>query len=387
MKFAIAQLNPTIGDLTYNAQQVLEAARQADRLGAQVLVTTELVLCGYPPRDLLLRPGFIQAMADTLEALAQDLPPHLAVLVGYAAANPKARYSGEKPLFNSTALLQGGRVEQVFHKQLLPTYDVFDENRYFAAGQGPSSFTLPCGDWGIRVGVTICEDLWNDEEFWGGRSYPRNPIAELAGEGVDIVVNLSASPYSLNKVQLRAAMLAHSAARFRCPILYVNQVGANDDLIFDGTSMALNRQGDLVGRLPAFQAGLAVVEYDPVERDLQPATVAPLPEDDNAALWSALVLGVRDYTHKCGFTKAVIGLSGGIDSALVAAIAAAALGPDQVLGVLMPSPYSSGHSVTDAIALADNLGIAHQTLAIGPLMTDYDQALDAMFADTSPGIA
>ncbi|MGB3309292.1 MAG: NAD+ synthase [Nodosilinea sp.] len=387
MKFAIAQLNPTIGDLTHNAQQVLDAAHQADRLGAQVLVTTELVLCGYPPRDLLLRPGFIQAMAETLDDLAKDLPPHLSVLVGYAAANPKARYSGEKPLFNSTALLQNGRVQQVFHKQLLPTYDVFDENRYFAAGQGPSSFTLPCGDWGIRVGVTICEDLWNDEEFWGGRSYPQNPIADLASEGVDIVINLSASPYSLNKAQLRAAMLAHSAARFRCPILYVNQVGANDDLIFDGTSMAFNRQGELVGQLPAFQAGLAIVEYDPITHDLQSATIASLPADENEALWSALVLGVRDYTHKCGFSKAVIGLSGGIDSALVAAIAAAALGPDNVLGVLMPSPYSSEHSVTDAIALVQTLGIAYQTLAIGPLMTDYDQVLDPMFAGTSPGIA
>lgn len=387
MKFAIAQLNPTIGDLAHNAQQVLDAARQADRLGAQVLVTTELMLCGYPPRDLLLRPGFIQAMAQTLDRLAQDLPSHLAVLVGYAAANPKALYSGEKPLFNSTALLQGGKVQQVFHKQLLPTYDVFDEDRYFAPGQGPSSFTLPCGDWGIRVGVTICEDLWNDEEFWGGRSYPRNPIADLAREGVDLVINLSASPYSVNKAQLRANMLAHSAARFRCPILYVNQVGANDDLIFDGTSMAFNRQGILVARLPAFQAGLAVVEYDPILRDLPPGPLAPLPADENEALWSALVLGVRDYTHKCGFAKAVIGLSGGIDSALVAAIAAAALGPDNVLGVLMPSPYSSDHSVTDALALAQTLGIAHETLAIGPLMTGYDQVLDPMFAGTSPGIA
>ncbi|MBE9136067.1 NAD+ synthase [Nodosilinea sp. LEGE 07088] len=387
MKFAIAQLNPTIGDLAHNAQQVLNAARQADQLGAQILVTTELVLCGYPPRDLLLRPSFIQAMAQTLEDLALALPPHLAVLVGYAAANPKARYSGEKPLFNSTALLQGGQVQQVFHKQLLPTYDVFDEDRYFAPGQGPSSFTLPCGDWGIRVGVTICEDLWNDEEFWGGRSYARNPIADLAGDGVDLVINLSASPYSLHKAQLRSAMLAHSAARFRCPILYANQVGANDDLIFDGASLAFDRQGELVARLPAFQAGLAVVDYDPVKGDLTPGEVAPLPTDDNEALWSALVLGVRDYTHKCGFAQAVIGLSGGIDSALVAAIAAAALGPDNVLGVLMPSPYSSAHSVSDALALAQALGIAHQTLAIGPLMADYDQVLDPLFADTSPGIA
>ncbi|HSM81674.1 MAG TPA: NAD+ synthase [Nodosilinea sp.] len=387
MKFAIAQLNPTIGDLAHNAQQVLEAAHQADRLGAHVLVTTELVLCGYPPRDLLLQPGFIEAMAHTLERLAAEVPPHLAVLVGYAAANPKARYSGEKPLYNSTALLQGGKIQQVFHKQLLPTYDVFDEHRYFAPGQGASHFTVPLGDWGVRLGVTICEDLWNDEEFWGGRSYARNPIADLAQAGVDLVINLSASPYSLHKAQLRTAMLSHSAARFRCPILYANQVGANDDLIFDGTSLAFNRQGTLVARLPSFQAGLAVVEYDPVQRDVCAAEVAPLPADENEAIWSALVLGVRDYTRKCGFAKAVIGLSGGIDSALVAAIAAAALGPDQVLGILMPSPYSSEHSLSDALALADTLGIAHQTLAIGPLMADYDRVLDPLFAGTNPGIA
>lgn len=273
MKFAIAQLNPTIGDLAHNAQQVLAAAQQAEQLGATVLITTELVLCGYPPRDLLLRPGFIEAMAHTLEQLATDLPPQMTVLVGFAAANPSARHQGEKPLFNSTALLREGRVQQVFHKQLLPTYDVFDEDRYFAPGDGPSTFTLPLGDEAgesLTLGVTICEDLWNDEEFWGGRSYPRNPIADLAEAGVDVVINLSASPYSVNKQHLRAAMLAHTATRFRCPILYANQLGANDDLIFDGTSMAFNRQGDLVARLASFQTGLAVVEYDPTKGDFCP---------------------------------------------------------------------------------------------------------------------
>ncbi|TVQ08868.1 MAG: NAD+ synthase [Leptolyngbya sp. DLM2.Bin27] len=387
MKFAIAQLNPTVGDLAHNAQLVLDAAQQAAQLGAQVLVTTELVLCGYPPRDLLLQPGFIAAMAQTLERLAQQVPPHLAVLVGYAAAHPKARYTGEKPLFNSTALLQGGRVRQVFHKQLLPTYDVFDEHRYFAPGQGPSSFTVPLGDWGLRIGVTICEDLWNDEEFWGGRSYARNPIADLADDGVDLVINLSASPYSLNKAQLRAAMLSHSAARFRCPILYANQVGANDDLIFDGTSMVFDRQGELVSRLPSFAAGLTVIDYDPIKRDFILGDIAPLPASEPEAIWSALVLGVRDYARKCGFAQVVIGLSGGIDSALVAAIAAAALGPDRVLAILMPSPHSSEHSVADALALCESLGIAHQTLAIGPLMADYDQVLGPLFTGTDPGIA
>ena len=387
MKIAIAQLNPTVGDLSHNAQQIVAAAQQAQDLEAQVLVTTELALCGYPPRDLLLWPGFITAMAQQLEALAAELPPELAVLVGYASANPNALQRGEKPLFNSTALLQGGQVQQVFHKQLLPTYDVFDEDRYFAPGTGPSRFTLSTPEGDVNLGVTICEDLWNDEEFWGGRSYPRNPIADLAEAGVDVVINLSASPYSLQKPQLRAAMLTHSATRFRCPILYANQVGANDDLIFDGTSMAFNRQGERVARLPSCQPGLMVVEYDLAKADLLPGTIAPLPTDDNEALWLALVLGVKDYARKCGFRKAVVGLSGGVDSALVAAIAAAALGPEQVLAVLMPSPYSSDHSVSDALALCDTLGLPHHTLAIGPLMTGYDQVLDPLFADTEPGIA
>ena len=387
MKIAIAQLNPIIGDLSHNADQILATAQQAHSQGAQVLVTTELALCGYPPRDLLLRPGFIAAMAQRLEDLAAELPPELAVLVGYAAANPNALQRGEKPLFNSTALLQGGQVHQVFHKQLLPTYDVFDEDRYFAPGTGPSRFTLTTPEGDVNLGVTICEDLWNDEEFWGGRSYPRNPIADLAEAGVDLVINLSASPFSVQKPQLRAAMLTHSATRFRCPILYANQVGANDDLIFDGTSMAFNRQGELVARLPSCQTGLMVVDYDLAKADLLPGTVAPLPTDDNEALWLALVLGVKDYARKCGFRKVVVGLSGGVDSALVAALAAAALGPDQVLAVLMPSPYSSDHSVSDALALCDTLGLPHHTLAIGPLMADYDQVLDPIFAGTASGIA
>jgi NAD+ synthase (glutamine-hydrolysing) len=220
----------------------------------------------------------------------------------------------------------------------------------------------------------------------GGRSYPRNPIADLADQGVDLVINLSASPYSVNKQQLRTAMLSHSASRFGCPIIYANQVGANDDLIFDGTSMAFNAQGEVVCRLPSYQTGLAVVDYDPAAQDFQPNTLWPLPMDDNQAIWSALVLGVRDYARKCGFGKAVVGLSGGIDSALVMAIATAALGRDNVLGVLMPSPYSSDHSVTDALALCKNLNIPHETLPIGPLMQEYDQTLAAVFADTPPGI-
>ncbi len=387
MKLAIAQLNPTIGDLTHNAGQILEAAHRAHDQGAALLITTELALCGYPPRDLLLRPSFIQAMIDQLNQLSTEVPRDLAVLVGVAAANPKARERGEKALYNSTALLRNGQVEQVFHKSLLPTYDVFDEDRYFQPGQGPNTFELKHQDQTLVVGVTICEDLWNDEEFWGGRSYPRNPIADLAEQGVDVVINLSASPYSVNKQQLRASMLAHSASRFHCPIIYANQVGANDDLIFDGTSMAFNRQGKIVGRLPSFQTGLTVMDYDLTQGDLRSGTVWPLPPTENEAIWSALVLGVRDYAYKCGFKAAVIGLSGGIDSALVLTIAAAALGKDNVFGVLMPSPYSSDHSISDALKLCHNLEIRHETLAIDNLMAGYDATLEGLFAGTEPGVA
>ncbi|HEY9737892.1 MAG TPA: NAD+ synthase [Trichocoleus sp.] len=388
MKIAIAQLNPTIGDLAGNAQQVLEAAQQAEQLGADLLVTTELVLCGYPPLDLLLRPSFIDEMGLTVEQLARELPADLPALVGLATANPQARERGGKVLYNSTALLHQGQIQQVFHKQLLPTYDVFDEARYFAEGQGSCQFEL-CDRSGssIRIGVTICEDLWNDEKFWGGRSYVRNPIADLAEAGVDLVVNLSASPYSVNKQKLRESMLGHSATRFHCPIVYANQVGANDDLIFDGSSVAFNRQGEVVARVASFQRDLVLVEYDTQARDLLPGPKVPLFTSEDAEIWSALVLGVRDYAQKCGFSKAVIGLSGGIDSALVAAIAAAALGPENVFGVLMPSPYSSDHSISDALTLCENLGIGSETLPIGDLMQGYDKTLAGLFAGTEFGIA
>ncbi|MDA0268382.1 MAG: NAD+ synthase [Cyanobacteria bacterium] len=388
MKVTIAQLNPIIGDLANNAQQILAAAHQAAHQGVRLVLTPELSLCGYPPRDLLLRPGFIQAMGTTLADLAAQLPATVAVLVGFAERNPTAGDRGGKPLFNSMALLDGGKVQRIFHKQLLPTYDVFDEDRYFEPGDQVNHFELAVGDGTtLHLGVTICEDLWNDEEFWGQRSYPNNPIASLKAAGADLIVNLSASPYSLNKQRTREALLSHSAARFDVPILYANQIGANDDLIFDGGSLAFDRSGTLVGRAQSFQPDTLCLTYDPQAKDLQPSTVAPAITDPNGEIWSALVLGVQDYARKCGFSKAVIGLSGGIDSAIVAAIAAAALGPEQVLGVLMPSPYSSDHSVGDAKALAENLGIHQTTLAIGELMAGYDHTLEHLFADTEFGVA
>jgi len=389
MKLAIAQLNPTIGDLTGNAQQILAAARTVDAQGVNLLLTPELSLCGYPPRDLLLNPSFVESMATTLQQLAQDLPPQLAVLVGMVEPNPQAQVSGGRPLFNSIAWLQQGKVQEVFHKRLLPFYDVFDEYRYFEPGLQSNSFTLEVQESKskIKIGVTICEDLWNDEEFWGKRNYAVNPIGDLAQKGVDLIVNLSASPYTTNKQRVREAMLRHAATHYQQPILYANQVGGNDDLIFDGCSIGFNRSGEMVCRGSSFETDLLILEFDEEKRDLIPTTVRSAPASEDEEIWKALVLGVRDYTRKCGFSKVAIGLSGGIDSALVAAIASVALGKENVLGVLMPSPYSSDHSVNDALELAENLGIQTHTLPIGQVMQAYDQTLEPLFAGTNFGLA
>ncbi|MGK7888840.1 MAG: NAD+ synthase [Leptolyngbyaceae cyanobacterium] len=387
MKIAIAQLNPTIGDVAGNARHILAAAQQAAAAGARLMLTPELSIAGYPPRDLLMRPGFIDDMAGAIAQLAVSLPPDLAVLVGTAERNPHAAQKGGKSLFNSIVLLAEGKVQQSFHKRLLPTYDVFDDERYFQpdpqAGDQHNLFTLD----GLTIGVTICEDLWNDEEFWGQRSYAQNPLADLADQTVDLIVNLSGSPYYIGKQRVREAMLSHGAKRYQIPILYVNQVGGNDDLMFDGNSVGFNRQGELIDRAPAFQSALQLVEWAESQQDLIRGAIAPAPVCDEAELWNALVMGVQDYARKCGFSTAVLGLSGGIDSALVAAIATAALGPTKVLAILMPSPYSSGHSVSDALELANNLGISTHQLAIGELMQGYDHTLDALFAGTEFGVA
>jgi len=392
MKIAIAQLNPTIGDLIGNSQLILEAAQQAVSQQATLMITPELSLIGYPPRDLLVYPGFIEAVQRQLAKLASLLPAELAVLVGTVIPNPDAASKGEKPLFNSAALLQNGLVQKTFHKRLLPTYDVFDEDRYFAPGTNSDYFIID-HNFPIKVGVTICEDVWNDEGFWHKRSYDCNPVQDLVQQEVDFIVNLSASPYRLKNQRLRENMLTYTVSRYHIPIVYVNQVGGNDDLIFDGASVAFNDQGEVVFRADSFQADLKIFDFDESKCDLisreenTPADVANVAGTEDAEIWSALVLGVKDYVRKCGFSKVVLGLSGGIDSALVAAIASFALGAENVLGVLMPSPYSSEHSVTDSLALAENLGIKTETIPIGDLMTHYDQALANIFANTSFGIA
>jgi len=375
MKIALLQVNPTVGDVTGNARRILEALRDAASKGADLAATPELALVGYLPRDLLLNPGFVRRSWDILEGLARDaadLPP---VLVGLPEPNPS---DTGRPLFNTAALLRGGRIEERFRKALLPTYDVFDEDRYFEPFHGPQVLDIA----GQRVGISICEDIWNDRDFWKRRRYHHDPIEELVRAGANIVLNLSASPFTAGKHRRREEMLSSMAAKHRMPIAYVNQFGGNDDLVFDGRSCMFNAQGAVFARGRAFEADVVVCDMDDA-RPMAPASDLGIESE----IWRALVLGTRDYACKCGFTSVVLGLSGGIDSALTAAIAAEALGADQVLGVLMPSPYSSQGSLDDAHELARNLCIETMTLPIEELMRAFDGTLRAQLGADLPGVA
>ncbi len=372
LRLGLAQLNPTVGDLVGNSQKILQAAKHCAFQGISLLITPELSLCGYPPQDLLLDPLFVENCQTALHHLALRIPPKIGVLVGTVFPNPDWWQKGEKPLFNGAALLLDGRIRYSFYKQLLPDYDVFDEHRYFQPGAQVNILRWE----GVRFGVTICEDLWNDEQFWSGKRYPQNPIPALMERGVDILINMSASPYWQGKGALREALLAHCARKYQVPVIYVNQVGATDQLIFDGRNLIVDGTGQVVQRGRAFTPEVQTVGY--VQGQWQDTRVQP-PPAPWAELWQGLALGIRDYVHKSGFQRVVLGLSGGIDSAVVAALAVQALGAEQVLGVLMPSPYSSDHSVTDALALAANLGIKTEKIPIHPLMDAYAQSLNPLF--------
>jgi len=371
MKIALLQINPTVGDLAGNARPIADAVGQAGRDGADLAVTPELALVGYLPRDLLLNESFVRRSWDVLADLAhelKDLPP---VLVGLPEPNPGDE---GRPLFNTAVLLAAGRPDQRFRKALLPTYDVFDEDRYFEPCRGPQILEIG----GRRLGVSVCEDVWNDRDFWKRRRYHHDPIEELLGAGAQAVVNLSASPFSVGKHLRREAMLGSMARKHRVPVLYVNQVGGNDDLVFDGRSCAFDADGAPTARGRSFDADVVICDIDRSSPIAPPADVAAESE-----VWRALVLGTRDYARKCGFTSAVLGLSGGVDSALTAAVAADAIGPARVLGVLMPSPYSSRGSIDDALALARNLGVETLTLPIEPAMRAMDDVLHEAFAGTA----
>lgn len=375
MKIALLQIDPTVGDLAGNARLILDALGRAGAAGVDLAVTPELSLVGYLPRDLLLSPEFVSRSWDALAALARDaarLPP---VLVGLPEANPSDE---GRPLFNTAALLREGRVEHRFRKALLPTYDVFDEDRYFEPFHGAQVLDIA----GRRVGISICEDIWNDRDFWQRRRYHHDPIEELVAAGATVIVNSSASPFTAGKHPKREEMLGAMARRHKVPVTYVNQYGGNDDLVFDGRSCAFNSRGEPFARGKSFEADVVVCDLASTATLAPPSDVEPESE-----IWRALVLGTRDYARKCGFTRVVLGLSGGIDSALTAAIAVEALGPSNVLGVLMPSPYSSRGSVDDAQTLATNLGIETMTLPIEPAMKAFAATLRDAFAKHASGVA
>ena len=378
MRVALAQINPTIGDFAGNRQLVLDATAEAERRGAALVIFPELALSGYPPKDLVERRAFLDAAQASLAALAVELGGRAGavgagVLVGFPERLPAG--SPGHGVANSAALIEGGAVTHVARKSLLPTYDVFDEWRYF----DPATEVAPTPFRGRRLGVSICEDIWNDADFWPHRLYRSDPIEGLTGAGADAIVNVSASPFTIEKRRLRPAMLAATARRWRRPLLFVNQVGGQDDLVFDGCSLALDDRGEVIARGAEHAPDLVLVDLDARTGDLR----APEPSDEASAL-AALALGTRDYARRCGFSQALLGLSGGIDSALVACIAARALGPENVLGVAMPSRFSSEGSLRDAEALARNLGMPFTVVPIEPMFAAYLDTLAPGLESFSP---
>jgi NAD+ synthetase len=365
MQVALAQINPTVGDLVGNAGKHRAFVRDAVDRGATLVVFPELSLIGYPPKDLLLKSDFIERQRALLHELAAEVPGGVFVLVGYAEVNTSPI---GRPLHNSMALLSGGGVVDEHHKTLLPTYDVFDESRYFEPGpRTKSNNIVRIGE--REVGVSICEDLWNDERLIGRRLYHENPIRDLHQHGADLLVNASASPFVIGKHAFRLELFAGQVRDVGVPLVYVNQVGGNDELVFDGRSVVMDAAGEVVAQAKGFEEDLLIVNVEAGGGRVEPMS------GDMEALRRALVLGLRDYVTKCGFGKVVIGLSGGIDSALTAALAVEAFGAEKVHGVALPSRYSSDGSVTDAQALADNLKITMDVVPIEPMHAAYTKAL------------
>ncbi len=372
MKIALAQIDPTVGDFTGNLEKIVAASGRAAALGARLTVFSELAICGYPPADFLEKPSFLARCRSAVEELAAATGGmSTAVLAGVAL--PATGDSG-KPAVNAAVLLDGGRLLLEQHKRLLPFYDVFDEQRYFAPSRPQQVVELD----GVRLAITICEDAWNDKNFWPRRLYTVDPVEELMRQNPAVHINLSSSPFWHSKRAIRREMLAAIARRDGIPVLMSNQVGGNDTLIFDGSSLALNARGELIAQAASFEEDMVVL--DPF--DAPPIPVAE--EDDTEAAYRALVLGTRDYVRKCGFKKALVGLSGGIDSALVAAIAKDALGAENVICVGMPSPYSSAGSIDDSRQLAANLGIRFEVIGISGLFSEFTRALEPQFAGTKP---
>jgi len=366
MKIDLIQINPTVGDFAGNSAKIRARAEEARARGADLAVFTELCLCGYPPRDWVERPSFLDDNRRALELLAASLPL-LPAIVGFVGRAPS---DTGKPAANCAALLADGRVQFTQQKMLLPTYDVFDEARTFAPATEQRILSF-CGS---KVALTICEDCWNDRTFWKHRLYLRDPVEELVGQGSNLLLNISASPFSAGKRKLRLEMMQALARRHRIPAVLVNQVGGNDSLVFDGSSVAVDATGKVCAQALSFEEDLVLFDTATGAGDLHDQ-----PDDGVEEIYDALVLGTRDYVYKCGFRRAIVGMSGGIDSSVVAALAVAALGKGNVLGVGMPGPYSSEGSLRDARALAQNLGIEFLSLSINDVFAAYRAALAEPF--------
>jgi NAD+ synthase (glutamine-hydrolysing) len=372
MKIALAQFNPTVGDFAGNAARILGLAAQAKQRSADLAIFSELCICGYLPQDLLERPAFIERNHTELKSLAAKLP--LPAIVGYVG---RVKNGTGKVIANKAAMICGGRIVFEQSKMLLPTYDVFDESRYFQPAEEQGVF----GFMGEQLGITICEDVWNDKNFWANCRYDRDPVTELIGQGTTLLLNISASPYTIDKRALRFEMLRSIAFNQRRPVVYVNQVGGDDSLIFDGASMALTADGKVAAQALSFEEDLVL--FDTVSGT---GEIHPQPKEEIEYAYRALVIGARDYVHKCGFKKVLVGLSGGIDSAVVAAIAVDALGAENLLAVSMPGPYSSEGSWSDAKTLAGNLGIQFITVPISEVFETYRKSLAPAFGNHPPDV-
>ena len=378
MRVALCQIDTTVGDFVGNRERIVSAAELALAQGAELAVFPELAVCGYPAEDLLLRKSFLAAHDASLVELTKAVPRGIDILVGCLEANDDAAETGGRELHNSVVLLRDGTARIIARKCLLPTYDVFDESRYFEPFQKPEQNVFELA--GTKIGVVVCEDSWNDEQFFGRRAYAIDPVARVVEAGAQLVVNLSASPWARGRHAFRARMVAAAAERHGVPMIYVNQVGGDVELQFDGGSIAAKAEG-IAAQPIAFAAAVTVVDTE------QPWSEELVEPELVMMQHGACVQGIRAYVQKFGFQKVVIGLSGGIDSALVATLAVDALGADNVTGIGMPSSYSSGHSVSDAEQLANNLGITFHNLSIAPLQESFAAVLEPVFAGTEAGLA
>ena len=375
MRIALAQLNPTVGDIAGNLHKHLKAVTEAKNQGAELIVFPELSIIGYPPRDLLLKPAVIHLCAQAVQAIA-NVCQGITAIVGYPEKNVT---NIGRPLHNAVAMVRDSKIVAKRFKSLLPTYDVFDETRYFEPGLQNELTYLGKQP----LGLSICEDLWNDEQMLPRQLYHNNPIQILSEAGAEILINISASPFVMGKHDFRCQLFGHQAKRHGLPIVYVNQVGANDELVFDGNSVVFDKNGQKIAQAKDFAEDLLLVDLNhPTPQD-----VAYVPRSGIASIHAALVLGLRDYVRKCGFKSVVMGLSGGIDSALVCALAVEALGAENVHGVALPSRYSSDHSQSDAVLLAKNLGVHYHTIPIDRVHVAMEETLAPLFEKTQPGLA